>query len=54
MLINVKQLCENLGVSRKTAYEYVKEGMPAIWLSKKVLRFDWEEVQEWYKTKRVG
>lgn len=51
MLIDVKQLSELLNVSRKTIFNYVKTGMPVIRMSPRKLRFDYDEVVQWFRHK---
>lgn len=51
MLVGVKELQERLGVSRVTIFDLIKEGMPTIRISERILRFDPEDVMAWIKRK---
>lgn len=51
MLIGVKELQDRLNVSRKTVFDLMKEGMPNIRISERILRFDPDEVMNWLKNK---
>lgn len=53
MLIDVNQLQKELKVSRKTVFDLIKQGMPSVRLSERILRFDKEEVMHWVKQKAV-
>jgi excisionase family DNA binding protein len=53
MLMNVTQLCKQLGISRQTAFVLIKDGMPVVRLSERIIRFEWDDVQKWYKQKAV-
>lgn len=51
MLIGVKELSERLGISRVTVFDLIKEGMPNIRISERILRFDPDDVLDWLKHK---
>jgi predicted DNA-binding transcriptional regulator AlpA len=51
MLIDVKQLQKELSVSRRTVFELIKQGLPTVRLSERILRFDPDEVHKWIKSK---
>lgn len=51
MLIGVKELQERLNVSRPTIYELMKDGMPSVRVSERILRFDPDDVMAWLKNK---
>lgn len=51
MLVGVKELQKRLNVSRVTIFELMKEGMPTIRISERILRFDPDEVMHWLKNK---
>lgn len=51
MLVGVKEIATRLNVSRPTVFELIKEGMPAIRISERILRFDPDEVMLWIKNK---
>lgn len=50
--ISVVELCQWLGISRKTSERWRKDGMPYIKQGKLVL-FDIKAVEEWLKSKEV-
>lgn len=50
-LIDVNELAKHLNVSRKTIFNYMKNGMPCIRLSVRTLRFDYDDVVDWLKRK---
>ena len=54
MLMNVEQLCKHLLISRQTAFKLIDDGMPVVRLSERIIRFDWEDVQKWYKQKNAS
>lgn len=47
MLIDAKELQKRLNISRPTVYELIKEGMPNIRISERILRFNPDEVMHW-------
>lgn len=47
MLIDAKELQKRLNISRTTVYELIKEGMPNIRISERILRFDPDTVMSW-------
>jgi len=49
-----KQLCEKYQISKPTASEYRKQGMPHIKLSERTIRYDIQEVEQWLKQKMKG
>lgn len=51
MLVGVKEIAIKLNVSRVTVFELIKEGMPAIRISERILRFDPDDVMSWIKNK---
>jgi len=51
MLVGVKDIAIRLNVSRVTVFELIKEGMPSIRISERILRFDPDEVMSWIKNK---
>lgn len=51
MLVGVKELSKRLNVSRPTIFELIKDGMPTIRISERILRFDPDEVMNWLKQK---
>lgn len=48
MILDTKQLCEDLKISRATLYRYRQIGLPTIQVNKKLM-FDKEEVIKWLK-----
>ena len=48
--ITEKELCEWLKIERMTAYRWRKEGLPYIG-SRKIIRYNKEEVEKWLKEK---
>lgn len=50
-LVTIKQLEELLQVSRQTIYDWRKEGMPYIQINGRSVRFDYDEVIEWLKSR---
>lgn len=47
-IINTKQLCDWLGISESTAYEWRKtKNLPYKKISKKIIKYNTAEVQEW-------
>lgn len=53
MLVDMKQICKDLNISRTTVFKLMREGMPKHQLSPRMLRFDREEVMNWVKQKAV-
>lgn len=53
MLIDMKQLCKELNVSRTTVFKLMREGMPRKKLSPRMLRFDRDEVRQWIERTAV-
>jgi excisionase family DNA binding protein len=51
MLVGVKEMAKRLNVSRVTVFELMKEGMPTIRISERIIRFDPDEVMQWVKNK---
>lgn len=51
MLIDAKELQKRLNVSRPTIYELIKEGMPNIRISERILRFNPDEVMTWLENR---
>lgn len=51
MLVGVKEIAKRLDVSRPTVFELMKEGMPSIRISERILRFDPDEVMSWLRNK---
>lgn len=51
MLVGVKELQKRLNVSRVTIFELMKDGMPTIRISERIIRFDPDEVVNWLKNK---
>lgn len=49
MLVDMKQICKDLNVSRTTVFKLMREGMPKHHLSPRMLRFDRDEVIKWVK-----
>lgn len=53
-LITTKQLCEWLGISENTAYNYRKiQGLPFLQLTRKTIKYDKDEVRKWLKEKGI-
>ncbi|MCJ1222246.1 MULTISPECIES: helix-turn-helix transcriptional regulator [Paenibacillus] len=52
MLVDVKELQKRYMISRPTVYELVKEGMPHIRISERILRFDPDEVRRWFEERQ--
>ncbi|BBI30749.1 hypothetical protein KCTCHS21_01480 [Cohnella abietis] len=51
-LLNMTELMQKLGIaSRKTIYNWRKQGMPTFQVSKGNPRFDFNEVKNWMKNK---
>lgn len=49
-LINTKQLCEWLGISENTAYNWRKnENLPYTQLTKRTIKYDIDKVNLWLK-----
>lgn len=49
-LINTKQLCEWLGISANTAYNWRKnEKLPFIQITQKTIKYDKDEITKWLK-----
>lgn len=55
-VMNLTQLCEFLGISKRNFYELKDRGdtPPAIYLSQRAIRFDVHDVMTWLKAKKVG
>ncbi|WP_338782456.1 helix-turn-helix domain-containing protein [Metabacillus sp. FJAT-52054] len=53
-LIDIKELCERMGVSERQIYKLQQEGLPKIKISHKVTRYDWEDVVAWLKKRSEG
>jgi len=51
MLIDAKELQKRLNISRTTVYELIKEGMPNIRISERILRFDPDTVMSWLESR---
>lgn len=51
MLVGVQEIAKRLNVSRVTVFELIKEGMPSIRISERILRFDPDEVMHWIRNK---
>ena len=51
MLIDAKELQKRLNISRTTVYELIKEGMPNIRISERILRFDPDTVMSWLENR---
>jgi excisionase family DNA binding protein len=49
-LINTKELCQWLGISENTAYNWRKnEKLPFIQLSRKTIKYDKNEIIKWLR-----
>lgn len=48
MILTVKQLQEELSISRASVYNYINDGMPHFKVGDR-LRFDRDEVIQWFK-----
>ena len=46
-MLNQKELCEWLKISRSTAERWRKEGMPFIKIGGRSIRFETDQVTEW-------
>jgi len=50
-LINTKQLCDWLGISKNTAYNWRKTNkLPYIQFSRTLVKYDKEEIIKWLKS----
>ena len=54
MIMGVRNLADELKISRNTVYGYIKRGLPAPTLSEKKLVFDLHEVKSWLKSRYEG
>jgi len=52
-MITTKDLAEILKVHENTIYNYIKDGMPSLYIGKKYL-FDLDQVLEWFKNRSEG
>lgn len=52
MLIDAKELQLRLNISRPTVYELIKEGMPNIRISERILRFNPDDVMQWLESRQ--
>jgi len=50
-LQSVTQVAENLGVSERTVYRYMDQGMPRYRVGSGTFRFDMNEVLDWMREK---
>lgn len=53
-IITNNELCEHYQISKPTASEYRKQGMPYINLSERTIRYNIDEVEQWLKNKKKG
>ena len=55
-VMNLTQLCEFLGISKRNFYERKDAGdcPPAIYLSQRTIRFDVVDVMTWLNAKKIG
>lgn len=51
MLVGIKEIQKRIGVSRNTVFDLMKQGMPNVRISERILRFDPDEVLDWLKKK---
>lgn len=51
MLVGIKDIQKRIGISRNTVFDLIKQGMPAVRISERILRFDPDEVLNWLKQK---
>lgn len=56
MLITENELCKKLNVRRVFLWNCRQNGMPFVRLGKKVIRYDYEKVLQWFEenTEKVG
>jgi phage terminase Nu1 subunit (DNA packaging protein) len=52
-LINTKELTRLLGVKEKKIRQLRKEGMPHLVVGEHTLRYDFEGIKEWLRTRHV-
>ena len=50
-LLTEKELSEVLGICRVTLFRFRREGMPYIRLGARLVRYDFKQVQEWFRMK---
>jgi hypothetical protein len=50
--LNQTGLCEHFGISAQTIIKLRKEGLPCLHISRQLLLFKVEEVEEWLKNRR--
>lgn len=53
MLLNAKEMREELKLSKPTFAQLVKDGLPRINLTPRNTRFDRDDVIKWFKDKAV-
>lgn len=53
MLVDAKDIQKRYKISRPTVYELIKEGMPHIRISERILRFDPDEVMRWFEERQA-
>jgi excisionase family DNA binding protein len=53
-LLTTRQLCEELSISRQTAYKWRKAGCPTVVSSGNMCRYNYDEVIEWLNSRRVA
>lgn len=49
MLLKENELLDYLHISRSCLYNCRKQGLPTVKIGKKVIRYDYEEVLNWFK-----
>jgi excisionase family DNA binding protein len=52
--VNINQLVQMLGVSRRTIYRYMAEGMPAHRPPEPALRFRRDEIEAWLAERKTS
>lgn len=52
-MITTKELCDRLKIHENTVYNYVKDGMPNVYVGQKFL-FNLNEVLEWLNDRKRG
>ena len=52
-LLTTKQLCEELSISRQTAYKWRKAGCPTVLYNGNICRYNFKDVQEWVNSRRA-
>jgi predicted DNA-binding transcriptional regulator AlpA len=52
MLVDAKEIQRRFKISRPTIFELMKEGMPHIRISERILRFDPDEVLRWFEERQ--